>query len=202
MKTYTTFFTYLLFNIFILGVLQFFYYVGWIDLIFVNDTFHIVKIMIVLFITGWINATYKAYWFSKELSNLDKSSTLAYYKNYSSRLNKDSPLKIVISSFLHSKLISSISSIRKLCTNLVIIGLIGTVVGFIFSLSGINPAVMADTDKLPPMAFQMIEGMEIAFYTTFVGTVLSLWMSYCYQYIEKLGSSLFEQVIARVELSI
>lgn len=200
MKAYTTFFTYLLFNIFILGILQFFYYAGWLELAFVNDTFHIVKIMIVLFSIGWLNAAYKAYWFSKELSNLDTSSTVKYYRKYVNKLDKNSPTRMILFSFLHNKLISRISSIRRLCTNLVLIGLIGTVAGFIFALGGIDPGAVSDVNKLPPMAFQMVGGMEIAFYTTLVGTVLSLWLSYCYQYAEKLAFLLFEKVIVKVDI--
>lgn len=61
--------------------------------------------------------------------------------------------------------------------SLVLLGLIGTVIGFIMALSGVDPAVAADPKAVQPMIVQLIGGMGVALYTTLVGGVLYLWLS-------------------------
>ena len=56
------------------------------------------------------------------------------------------------------------------------LGLIGTVVGFIIALSGIDPANAADVDSITPMIATLIDGMSVALYTTLVGAILNLWL--------------------------
>ena len=60
---------------------------------------------------------------------------------------------------------------------LTILGLIGTVVGFIIALGSINPAAAGDIDQIAGMVSGLIGGLGVAMYTTLVGAVGSLWLS-------------------------
>ena len=70
-----------------------------------------------------------------------------------------------------------VSAVRAISNSLVFLGLIGTVIGFIIGLSGIDAAATTDVDKVAPMITQLINGMSVALYTTLLGAVLSIWLN-------------------------
>ncbi|NKB76209.1 MAG: hypothetical protein GKR96_03980 [Gammaproteobacteria bacterium] len=82
---------------------------------------------------------------------------------------------------LRSRLYSRISSIRLIANNLITLGLIGTVIGFIIALSGVEAERVADIAAVAPMVSTLIQGMSVALYTTLVGAIFHLWLSMCYQ---------------------
>jgi hypothetical protein len=58
----------------------------------------------------------------------------------------------------------------------VLLGLIGTVIGFVIALSGVRPDVVSDVNSIGPMVSTLISGMSIALYTTLVGSLLNIWL--------------------------
>ena len=56
------------------------------------------------------------------------------------------------------------------------LGLLGTVVGFIFMASRIGAMPSFDVDQIQALLTQMTAGMAIALYTTLVGLVANLWL--------------------------
>lgn len=61
---------------------------------------------------------------------------------------------------------------------LVMLGLIGTVLGFIIALSGVDPERARDLDAVTPMIATLIDGMGMALYTTLVGSAGNLWLRF------------------------
>ena len=59
---------------------------------------------------------------------------------------------------------------------LVFLGLVGTVVGFIIALSGVDPATAGETSAITPMVAKLIAGMGTALHTTLVGAIGYLWL--------------------------
>jgi biopolymer transport protein ExbB/TolQ len=66
----------------------------------------------------------------------------------------------------------------------VFLGLIGTVIGFIIALSGVNAEAAADVSSIGPMVTTLISGMSIALYTTLVGAILNIWLMINYRLLE------------------
>jgi hypothetical protein len=66
--------------------------------------------------------------------------------------------------------------IRQIANSLVLLGLIGTVIGFIIALAGVRPDVVSDVNSIGPMVSTLISGMSVALYTTLVGSLLNLWL--------------------------
>lgn len=62
-----------------------------------------------------------------------------------------------------------------LADQLVQLGLIGTVIGFIMAIGALDPAAIMDSAKAAPMIAGMMAGMSTALYTTLVGSVGWLW---------------------------
>ena len=83
---------------------------------------------------------------------------------------------------------------RQVAASLVLLGLIGTVLGFVIALSGVNPETAGDVRAIAPMVTALISGMSVALYTTLVGAVLHLWLMVNYRFLAggavKLATSL------------
>jgi len=62
---------------------------------------------------------------------------------------------------------------------LVYLGLIGTVLGFVIALSGVDPERAGDIAAVGPMVGKLVEGLGVALYTTLVGAVATLWLDLC-----------------------
>lgn len=72
---------------------------------------------------------------------------------------------------------AALVAVRRVAEMLVMLGLIGTVIGFVIAMSGIDPAAAGDVSRVSGMVAQMVEGMGVALYTTLAGAVLSLWLT-------------------------
>jgi hypothetical protein len=77
---------------------------------------------------------------------------------------------------LRLKLSTRIGVVRHIANSLVLLGLIGTVIGFIIALSGVDPQRASDVSAIAPMVSTLIDGMSVALYTTLVGAVFNLWL--------------------------
>jgi biopolymer transport protein ExbB/TolQ len=81
----------------------------------------------------------------------------------------------------------------------VILGLIGTVLGFIIALSGVNPETAADVSSIGPMVSTLIDGMSVALYTTLLGAVLNVWLMLDYRILESGAVRLLTAIVERGE---
>ena len=104
--------------------------------------------------------------------------------------------RAIAASALKLRFTTRISVIRQIGNGLVMLGLIGTVLGFIVALSGVDPTKAADVAQISPMVSTLIEGMSIALYTTLVGSVLSLWMTVNYQILMSGTVNLLTGIVA------
>ncbi|MCH8038012.1 MAG: MotA/TolQ/ExbB proton channel family protein [Proteobacteria bacterium] len=84
--------------------------------------------------------------------------------------------RAILASSLRLKLSQRVTVVRHIAGSLVLLGLIGTVVGFIIALSGIDPERAADVTAITPMISTLVAGMSTALYTTLVGSVLNVWL--------------------------
>jgi hypothetical protein len=100
---------------------------------------------------------------------------------------------------LKLKLATRIAPVRHIANSLVLLGLIGTVLGFIIALSGVDPDLAADIGAVGPMVSTLFEGMAVALYTTLAGSVLSIWLMFNYRLLESGVVQLLTQVVERGE---
>ena len=162
------------------------------------DVTNMVILICVVFLIGLILAGYRLLKVSKQLNaaynfNPDERSRASDFlkktkgKNATSRAN--------IAQALRLKLFSRIVHIRYISNSLTVLGLIGTVLGFIIALSGVDPDVASNPSAISPMVAQLIEGMSVALYTTLVGSILSVWLGLIYQMLATGTSNLVSQII-------
>ncbi len=80
----------------------------------------------------------------------------------------------LLASAMRLKLSQRIALVRHVANSLVMLGLIGTVIGFVIALSGVDPEQASNVKSIAPMVSTMIDGMSTALFTTLVGAVLNL----------------------------
>ncbi|MGD9538564.1 MAG: hypothetical protein AB7P52_11610 [Alphaproteobacteria bacterium] len=72
-----------------------------------------------------------------------------------------------------------VSDYKFLASGLVLLGLIGTILGFIRALTVITPDAAADANNTRHLVEQLITGMGVSLNTSLVGAVLGLWVLMC-----------------------
>ncbi len=152
---------------------------GWVGLVVAGDRTGIVLLIGGLFlfglaICGWrIVQTARELNLIREFDPLRPSRVAAYLEAVRAR-SADS--RAISADALRLKLSTRIGIVRHIANTLVFFGLIGTVVGFIIALSGVQPNLASDVKAVGPMVSTLIQGMSVALYTTLVGAVLNVWL--------------------------
>ena len=162
------------------------------------DITNMVIVIIGVFFVGFVLATYRAFWISKELNyamkkKLPALSLASEYVLNTKKLDASSRNNLAIS--LRLKLATKINLIKFISNTLVILGLIGTVVGFIIALSGVDGSVSSNPEEVSKMVSTLIQGMSVALYTTLVGSICSVWLNICFQILSTGSNKLLSRII-------
>ncbi|NIR29906.1 MAG: MotA/TolQ/ExbB proton channel family protein [Gammaproteobacteria bacterium] len=102
---------------------------------------------------------------------------------------------------LRTKLLQRVAFAKQLSGTLVTLGLVGTVIGFIIALSGVDPSQVGDASSIGPMVAKLIEGMGVALYTTLVGACFGIWAAINHQLLATGASNLFTAILEAVSCS-
>ena len=161
-----------------------------------------VILITVVFIVGLILSGYRVWKVSKQLNaayDFDPKNRSRAGDFLNKAKGKDAATRANLAQALRLKLFSRIIHIRYIASSLTILGLIGTVLGFIIALSGVDPDVASNPSAISPMVTQLIEGMSVALYTTLVGSILSVWLGLIYQMLATGTSNLVSKIIELAE---
>ena len=162
------------------------------------DITSMVIVILTLFAVGFILATYRTFWLSRELNYtflkiLPNESLAKEFLQSSKKLDASSRNNLAAS--LRIKLSSKIGYIKFMANTLVILGLIGTVIGFIIALSGVDGSASSNPEEVSKMVSTLIQGMSVALYTTLVGSICSVWLNICYQIMSTGANNLLSKII-------
>ncbi len=167
-------------NLVALAIAAAIYLQGWLDAMFVTNIIELVLVIIVVFLYGLAQCGRKVWQTSIELNDLKSEAPPADSRagKYLESVYGSQPHgREMLASVLRAKLANRIAVVRNVANSLVLLGLIGTVIGFIIALSSVNPNTAADTDSIAPVIGRLISGMSVALYTTLVGSVLHVWLT-------------------------
>ena len=162
------------------------------------DITNMVIVILALFSVGFTLAAYRTFWLSRELNYsylkvLPPNSIAKDFLQNSKKLDASSRNNLAAS--LRIKLSSKINYIKFMANTLVILGLIGTVIGFIIALSGVDGSVSSNPEEVSKMVSTLIQGMSVALYTTLVGSICSVWLNICYQIMSTGANNLLSKII-------
>ena len=157
---------------------------GWVDKAMASDSTGIVVLIFGLFVVGLVLCGWKIWRASHDLNLIKaydplKPSRVSGYLS-AIRLRK-AESRSITAELLKLKFSSRIGSVRHIANTLVLLGLIGTVVGFIIALSAVDVNLAADINSVGPMISTLIGGMSVALYTTMVGAILNIWLMINYR---------------------
>lgn len=175
---------------------------GLVETVYAADTTRIVLLIAAVFAVGLGLCARRVWQTSIELnaarSAFPKRGTrVAIYLEQTAAI--DGQGRNNLAAALKLKLASRIAPVRHIANSLVLLGLIGTVIGFIIALSGVDPELASDIGAVGPMVSTLIEGMAVALYTTLTGAVLSIWLTVNYRLLEGGVVNLLTQVVERGE---
>ena len=155
------------------------YLQGWLTAVVQGDSTGLSIAIFAVFLGGLTVCSRKIWAISCELNcvrNFDpcrRSWAATYLAEVAGR---GSGSRAITESALRVRTSSRIIVVRHVANSLVLLGLIGTVLGFIIALSGVDPNAVSDIRAISPMVTDLIGGMSVALYTTLVGSVLNLWL--------------------------
>ncbi len=148
---------------------------GLVEMTLAADQTHLVSVIFLVFLVGLGLCAARVWRTSRELNRV-RCFDPAVESCASPLLGRDGDSRSNLVAALRLRLSNRVSVVRHIANSLVVLGLIGTVVGFIIALSGVDPEQALDINAIAPMVSNLIAGMSTALYTTLVGAVLNIWL--------------------------
>ena len=176
---YLHFIRFCLVNTVAIALLAAAYLQGWLDGVFGAHLMELSATIFFVFLYGLIFCGAKIWRHDVELNdvtagNPDAETRVGRYLSHAREAEAQSRSNYAVA--LRLKLTDRIVGIRHVANSLIFLGLIGTVIGFIIALSGVDPEAASDVENVQAMVSALISGMSVAMYTTLVGALLYVWL--------------------------
>ncbi len=187
-----------LFNVVAAGLAFAIYLQGWLDAAFRDFTLWLSLAIIGVFLFGLALCAERVWRTSMELADLaagaprPDSRARALAATFERGLLEDRPVAVQL---LRLRMSGHIAIVLHTANSLVFLGLVGTVIGFIVALSGVDPQLAGQVDNVGPMVSTLLSGMSIALYTTLIGALLHLWLVVNYRLLASATLRLFGAIV-------
>ncbi|MGI9386314.1 MAG: MotA/TolQ/ExbB proton channel family protein [Methyloligellaceae bacterium] len=185
-------------NVVAIALLAAIYLQGWLDGLTDRMTLILCGVVFSVFIYGLILCGAKIWRTSVDLNDLRSGAAApgSRAEKYLALANgNDAESRSINIGNLRLKLSHNIGIVRQIANSLVFLGLIGTVIGFIIALSGVDPQATAQADNVAAMVSTLIRGMSVALYTTLVGAVLNVWLTVNHRILATGTLNLFSAIV-------
>ena len=168
---------FMLFNLACFTALLVVAYYGYVGSLIENDVYYLSSVIAAIVAVGLFHSFYRAWWLASVFDGRD-----ACLSDPEEFINKARSRIAVVRQFAHAS---------------VFCGLIGTVIGFIVALSGVDPERAGDVSAVSDMVAMLIQGMGIALTTTLVGSVGGLWLDVNYAMLAGCASRIYGALLKR-----
>jgi hypothetical protein len=173
---------------------------GWLDELVRTDTTHLCAIIGLVFLAGLVHAGRRVVQTGLELNAVRLGTGRSPISALVWDLQcADASGRAEMIALLRLRLGNRIAGVRYVANTLVLLGLIGTVIGFIIALSGVDATAAGDVEAIGPMVSRLVAGMSVALYTTLAGSVLNIWLMLNYRLLEAGTVKLFAAIVERAE---
>jgi len=175
---------------------------GWVGAVVLGDSSGLTAAILGIFLLGFALASWRIWEVSKALDAAEDGtkSGVSWIRRYvNDTASRDAGARSISGATLQSRIAGRIGLVRHIANSLVLLGLIGTVMGFIIALSGISAETVADPNAVGPMVGSLLSGMATALYTTLAGSVLNLWLMMNFHMLVGGSARLAERVIDATE---
>lgn len=156
------------------AILLTFHMQGLVVPVFLADSSYIVYVIAALFLYGMALCGWRVWKTSRELNHVRNGDggKIRDFAALSRGVDRES-----VKEAFEIKLMARIGFVRYISSSLVMLGLLGTVVGFIMVLTQIPPNAVGDASQVGKLVSTLTNGMGVALYTTLVGAVTNLWLN-------------------------
>ena len=175
---------------------------GWIDIVIAADQTGLTFAIFGVFLAGLAVCGVKLHRIGREAVAVsdDRAGKGTWAAQYLDAIDgRDSGARSIVASTLRLRLSDWIAVVRHFANSLVLLGLIGTVIGFIIALSGVDPEAVSDIKSISPMVSQLLAGMAVALYTTLAGATLNLWLMVNHRLLAGATARLVANLVERGE---
>ena len=175
---------FLLVNLFGFALLGAAFLQDWVVDALAADSTGMVVLIFGLFLVGLVLCGWKIWRASHELNQINSYDPLKPSRvgGYLTAIRlRSAESRSITAELLKLKLSNRIGIVRHIANSLVLLGLIGTVIGFIIALSGADLDLASDVQSVGPMITTLIGGMSVALYTTLVDVILNIWLMVNYR---------------------
>lgn len=190
-----------LLNLFGFGLLGAAYAHGLVAQALTADRTYLSLVILLVFLVGLGLSAWKIWQTSYELNSVRdfvKGADSPAARYLDPMVDGDAESRANLVGALRMKIAHRTAVVRHIANSLVLLGLIGTVVGFIIALGGVDPEHASDVKAIAPMVSTLIQGMSTALYTTLIGAVLNVWLMANHQV---LAGGTVKLITALVELA-
>jgi biopolymer transport protein ExbB/TolQ len=167
-----------------------------------SDRTYLSVLIFLVFLGGFAICARKVWQTSRELNSLkerDPAVASPAMRHLAPLIGRNAESRSNLAGALRLRLFHRIAIVRNIANSLVLLGLIGTVLGFIIALSGVDPERVADIEAIAPMVSTLIRGMSTALYTTLVGAILNVWLMANHQLLATGTVKLITALVERAE---
>ncbi len=189
---------YALINIVAAGLIAAAWMQDWLAGLFEPDTAVLSGIIFAVFLYGLVLCGEKVWRTSLAINDLKAGGKVAAARvseYMAAARTKNAESRAIQINMLRLNLAHNIQIVRTIANLLVFLGLIGTVIGFIVALSGVNAQAVSQADSVATMVATLIQGMSIALYTTLLGAVLNVWLNVNYRILSTGTVNLISEVV-------
>ena len=185
---------------------------GWLLLVFKSDASYLSLVMAALFVIFWIISAYHIVVINREIVRFETRQPEGIAYEYFNKIRAKSikldgrPVdQFMLASALRVRLMMPIQILHYVANMLILLGLIGTVIGFVIAVAGLGDSLAGgeNLQRVQGVLGQIVTGMGVALFTTLVGAILGgLWLQLHYQILERAIAGLVVDVIEHADIEI
>ncbi len=185
---------------------------GWIGLVLESDASYLTWAMSAVFAIFWFISSYQMVLINRETTRFVESKPVGiaaeYFKTLRAKDRNQSGGVVdqsLLANVLRARMLLDIHNTQFVANTLILLGLIGTVVGFVIAVSGLGDTIGEgeNVERIKAVLGQIINGMGVALFTTLVGSVLGgLWLQVHYQMMMKAVLRLVLRIVEKADVEI
>jgi hypothetical protein len=185
----------------------------WITLVFESDASYLSVVILVAFIVFWLISSYQIINLNREVGRFLTGASIGVAADYfgklrhkAEKLHGHHPLEQgMLAAALRARLILPAQMLNYVANMLLLLGLIGTVVGFVIAVGGLGDSLAGGSNlqRIQSVLGQIVNGMGVALFTTLVGSILGgLWLQLHYQMLARAVGGLVVEIVERADVDV
>ncbi len=184
----------------------------WISLVVESDASYLSIVIGLVFLVFWLTSSFHIFTINREVGLFASGAKSGAAADYFERLRRKAANlagakldQAMLASALRARMFMPIQIVAYVANVLILLGLIGTVVGFVIAVNGLGDSIAGGTniERVQGVLGQIVNGMGVALFTTLVGAILGgLWLQIHYQMLIRAVGGLVVDIVERADIDV